>query len=113
MKDSSEYARLLQLASISLPPESKINEYYTKCKDLSDTEIIDMTLRLMPSKNSKIISTVISSIRGCNPIEISDMTVNKLTMMYPSIANEISKNPDHCKKLVSVIDNLVKEMQSW
>jgi hypothetical protein len=105
--------RLLDFASISFPTESKIYEYYAKCKDLSENEILDMIIKLMPSKGSKMITPFIESIKDCDPIQISDITINKLTMIYPNLAIEISNDPGTSKKVVSIIDTLVKEMQSW
>jgi ribosomal protein L20A (L18A) len=110
---TSNYERMLGFASISFPTESKINEYYAKCKDLTENEILDMIRKLMPSKDSKMIAPFIESIKDCDPIEISDITVNKLTMIYPNLATEISGNPAASKKVVSIIDTLVKEMQQW
>lgn len=110
MKD---FMRLLDIASISFPDESKIVEYYAKCKDLSENEILDMIRDVMPSKGSKIITPLINSIKDCDPIEISNITVNKLTMIYPNLATEISGNTGASKKVVSIIDTLVKELQAW
>jgi hypothetical protein len=107
------FIRLLDFASITFPTESKIYEYYTKCKDLSENEILDMIQRVMPSKNSKMVTPFIESIKDCDPIEISDITIDKLTMIYPNLATEISKDPNASKKVVSIIDMLVKEVQAW
>jgi hypothetical protein len=107
------YEKLLGFASITFPTESKIYEYYVKCKDLSEIEILDMIRKVMPSKNSKMVTTFIESIKDCDPIEISDITINKLTMIYPNLATEISMDTVTSKKVVSIIDTLVKEMQQW